>query len=82
MNGQCLCTGVTQITQSCIDVSILVAPVGSTGGLLNALNDQVGSLTNLNDLTGPGVQIEKRFIASYSINRKCLQGTAFDKLFG
>lgn len=28
VNGKCLCTGVTDLSQSCIDVSILKAPVG------------------------------------------------------
>ena len=79
---------MTEISQSCIDVSISLAPVGSTGGLLNALDDQVGVLTDLNDLslspppTNPVTSSQKRYVAEYSINRKCIQGSAFDQLFG
>jgi hypothetical protein len=40
IDGACLCTGSTTITPSCLDVSIFLAPVGSTGGLLNSLVDQ------------------------------------------
>lgn len=40
INGQCLCTGLTLPTASCIDLSIFLAPIGSTGGLLNAFTDQ------------------------------------------
>ena len=44
INGQCLCTGATKLSPSCIDVSIYLAPVGSTGGLLNANNDETEEL--------------------------------------
>lgn len=84
INGQCLCTSVTNTSQSCIDVSILVAPIGSTGGLVNALDDNVGVLIDLNGntTTTNSTQANKKYIASYSINRKCIQGTAFDTIFG
>ena len=82
INGQCLCTGITDISQSCIDVSILLAPVGSTGGLLNALDDQIGALVDLNGTFSSTSALQRRYIASYSINKKCIQGTAFDQIFG
>lgn len=49
VNGQCLCTGITSISSSCIDISIFQAPIGTTGGLLNAFTDQTGLLTNLSN---------------------------------
>ncbi len=34
INGMCLCTGNTFLTPTCLDVDETVAPVGTTGGLL------------------------------------------------
>ncbi len=45
VNGKCMCTGTTQLSASCADVSIFQAPIGNTGGLFNAFKDQTGSLT-------------------------------------
>lgn len=87
VNGQCLCTGSTSLSQSCLDISIFQAPIGSTGGLLNALTDQTGTLLDLNGTvsggpaTGAGA-LQRKTLTSYSINSKCIQGTAFDELFG
>lgn len=36
INGKCLCTGATSLSSSCIDISIYLAPTGSTGGLLHS----------------------------------------------
>lgn len=44
IDGQCLCTGALELTQSCLDISIFNAPIGSTGGLLQNLNDQTKNL--------------------------------------
>ena len=44
IDGQCLCTGSLELTPSCIDVSMFLAPVGSSGGLLNSLSDSQGNL--------------------------------------
>lgn len=87
VNGQCLCTGNTFLSQSCLDISIFQAPIGSTGGLLNALNDPTSTLLDLNGTTSGGTTagvptLQRRTLTSYSINSKCIQGTAFDTLFG
>lgn len=84
INGICLCTGITDTSQSCIDVSIFQAPIGSTGGLLNALTDQTGVLTDLNasSPSSNATGLARKSLKSYSINSKCIQGTAFDELFG
>lgn len=73
---------MTDISQSCIDISILLAPIGSSGGLLNALDDQVGALIDVNGTLTTVTTTTKRYYASYSINKKCLQGTTFDMIFG
>lgn len=53
INGQCLCTGSTVQSPSCIDVSIFLAPIGSTGGLLNSNSDNTQNLgPDLNDVNG------------------------------
>lgn len=39
IDGKCLCTGSLSLTPSCVDISIFLAPVGTTGGLLNAIAD-------------------------------------------
>lgn len=44
IDGKCLCTGSIELTPSCVDISIFMTPVGSTGGLLNAISDNVGGL--------------------------------------
>ena len=31
-----MCTGATSLSSSCIDISIYLAPTGSTGGLLHS----------------------------------------------
>ena len=54
IDGRCLCTGSLELSPSCIDVSIFLAPVGNSGGLLNSLNEDEGGLV----LGGNG-QIEK-----------------------
>lgn len=51
VNGRCLCTGTQFLTQSCIDVSILVAPIGSQGGYLNALRNPDSALVLEGDPT-------------------------------
>lgn len=85
VNGQCLCTGNTFLSQSCLDISIFQAPIGSTGGLLNAISDQTGTLdlnfTTTVNASGAGT-LPRQTLRSYSINSKCIQGTAFDSLFG
>ncbi len=52
VDGKCMCTGSLKLTPSCVDISVYLAPVGTTGGLLNALIDGAGSLNldNSNDL--------------------------------
>ena len=39
VDGKCICTASIELSSSCVDVSIFLAPVGLTGGLLNSLND-------------------------------------------
>ena len=82
-NGQCLCTGSTQTSPSCIDVSIFLAPIGSTGGLLNANNDDSGDLVFGTDEEAQQTNTtSRRTLKSFSINSKCIQGTSFDPIFG
>lgn len=40
-----MCTGSTKLTPTCVDVAITVAPIGSTGGLLNALATNSGPIS-------------------------------------
>lgn len=48
-----MCTGDTFLSSGCADVSIFTAPVGNTGGLVNAFKDQIGNL-DLGGLHPPG----------------------------
>ena len=61
-----------------------MAPVGSTGGLLNALNDNSGALTLDNGqlVTPSNSSKVQREVRSYSLDSKCIQGTTFDPIFG
>ena len=79
INGECICTGKTDRSVTCMDVSIFQAPIGSSGGLLGALSDDPEELTYQEGAEGA----EKRnSIRHYSLNSKCIQGTAFDFFFG
>lgn len=86
VDGKCLCTGATQLSSSCIDVSIFVAPVGLTGGLLNSMSDNSNGLTIINGVitfqntVNPTFKLKQ--LKQYSMNLKCMQGTIFDKIFG
>lgn len=40
INGQCLCTGSTTLTSTCLDVGLSTVQVENTGGLINALRLQ------------------------------------------
>ena len=87
INGKCLCTGSLKLTPTCLDVSIFVAPVGSSGGLLNILQTQTGELTLDGAQVKPTVKNESIPVISgkvtrYSLNSKCMQGTKFDDEFG
>jgi hypothetical protein len=68
INGKCLCTGSTSFSSSCLDVSILTAPVGSTGGLLRSIASAKEGASDQ--------------IISYSLNKKCFTGSVFDSVFG
>lgn len=37
INGQCLCTGATALTSTCLDVTLSTIQVDNTAGLTNAL---------------------------------------------
>ena len=50
-----MCTGTTSLASGCADVSIFQAPVGNTGGLLNAYKDPTLALTL--DALKPGNQL-------------------------
>lgn len=70
-----------------MDVSIFQAPIGSSGGLLNAFKDLSGNLTLGNSSHPPNAQqnstsLERKQFKSYSINNKCIQGTTYDRVFG
>jgi hypothetical protein len=44
INGMCLCTGATVLTQSCLDISLSTNQVGLTGGLLFAKKVNTGDV--------------------------------------
>ena len=84
INGKCLCTGALELTPTCLDISIFVAPVGNTGGLLNIFQTQTGELTLINGVPKSSVKNETIPVVSgkvrrYSIDSKCMQGTKFDE---
>ncbi len=82
INGQCLCTGATVLTSSCLDVSIYDAPVGNTGGLLQALSDSTSNLVIGANGTLTKAETKKPKVVKYSINSKCQTGSVFDPIFG
>lgn len=45
INGKCLCTGTALLSNNCADVSIFQAPIGNTGGFVNAFTDISNQLT-------------------------------------
>lgn len=86
INGQCLCTGTTKLSSSCVDVSILIAPVGDVAGITNVLGGFNVALDNLTITQNVNIQTinatkvyEKK---EYSIYSKCMQGTFEDIFFG
>jgi hypothetical protein len=82
INGQCLCTGATVLTPSCLDVSIYDAPVGNTGGLLQALKDTSTDLIMTDNGKFSAAQSSTPKVKKYSINSKCQTGSIFDPIFG
>jgi hypothetical protein len=84
-----MCTGSLQLTPSCVDISVYLAPVGTTGGLLNALAENLGSL-ELYEVNNPSASnggsspqiIQVKKVPEYSLNQKCIQGTVLDPDFG
>jgi len=48
IDGKCLCTSSTDLSSSCIDVSIYIAPVNKTGGNLYIEGDNSENHLNLN----------------------------------
>ena len=87
INGKCLCTGVTELSTSCLDISIFVAPVETTGGLLNSLSDEeegleIGQNGSVKKKKNKRTEVNRKTIKRYSINSECLEGTAFDEIFG
>lgn len=85
IDGKCLCTGSLNLTSTCIDISVFLAPVGTTGGLLNAFRD-TADLLDLGEYgsTSPSTfnigQVKQ--VRTYSLNQKCIQGTVLDPDFG
>jgi len=66
------------LTPSCVDISIFLPPVGSTGGLLNTIIDNSDGLfiDENGDLIIPQKNVTKlKEVKIYSINSKCIQGT-------
>jgi len=82
INGQCLCTGTTILTPSCLDVSIYDAPIGNTGGLLQALNNDNTNLVIDSSGSLTAAETKKPTVVKYSINNKCQTGSVFDPIFG
>lgn len=83
VDGKCLCTASTDLSASCVDVSIFIAPVGQSGGLLKSLSDNTGGLIisgGVITINNPAYKMWE--VKEYSINSKCIQGTVLDNIFG
>lgn len=76
------------MTPSCIDISIFFAPVGTTGGLLNALFDNSDSLNSDEETSDPlnrndySKRLKVPVVTKYSINKSCFTGMILDNTFG
>jgi hypothetical protein len=51
INGQCLCTGATSLTSTCLDQAYTTTQMDVTGGLLNSLFDSKGDVIVLKNST-------------------------------
>ncbi len=77
------------MSTSCADVSIQKTVIGETGGLVNSFRDLSKEL-NIFDILNPIANIATIInqpiqfgeVKKYSIDSKCMQGSAFDKIFG
>ena len=69
VNGKCLCTGTTYLSNGCADVSIFTAPIGNSGVLVNAYKDLTNQLTLdllLNPLKPPTIPNLSTILPQYS----------------
>jgi hypothetical protein len=65
-----------------LDVSIYDAPIGNTGGLLQAIKDTSTNLVLTGNGTFTAAQTAAPKVVKYSINSKCHTGSVFDPIFG